>query len=126
MAQKNPHTKCGGFSRLNVLSSFSSLPFLALVFHLSLCFLTSLKPKSGPSNEVIGIYIYIYILQLLKMQNLRQHGKVATRRLHRETPKVGREKVGEQWAQVCLEWWARCKTERTSLKAPSPPAKQIV
>ena len=38
--QKNPHTWCGGFSRFNVLSSFSSLPFLALVFHLSLCFLT--------------------------------------------------------------------------------------
>ena len=34
------HTWCGGFSRFNVLSSFSSLPFLALVFHLSLCFLT--------------------------------------------------------------------------------------
>ena len=54
------HTKCVCFlSRFNVLSSFSSLPFLALVFfYLSLCFLT-LKPQCGPSNEVIGIYIYV-------------------------------------------------------------------
>ena len=62
---ENPHTWCGGFSCFNVLSSFSSLPFLALVFHLSLLLLDFLKPKSGPSNEVIGkkymcIYIYIH------------------------------------------------------------------
>ena len=47
------------FSLFNGLSSFSSLPFLALVFHLSLSLSLSLlldffKPKSGPSNEVIG------------------------------------------------------------------------
>ena len=57
ISKKNTHTHtwCGVFSRVNVLSSFSSLPFLALVFHPSLCFLTfwSLNyPR--PSNEVLG------------------------------------------------------------------------
>ena len=40
MAKKHPHLKGGGFSCFNVSSSFLSLPFSALVFLLSLCFLT--------------------------------------------------------------------------------------
>ena len=38
--KKNPTLGVGFLSRFNVLSSFSSLPFLALFLHLSLCFLT--------------------------------------------------------------------------------------
>ena len=38
--KKHTHTWCGGFSGFDVLSSFSSLPFLDLVFHISLCILT--------------------------------------------------------------------------------------
>ena len=38
--KKHTHTLGGGFSHFNVLSSLSSLPFLTLVVHLSLRFLT--------------------------------------------------------------------------------------
>ena len=61
---KNPHTWCGGFSRFNVLSSFSSLPSLALVFHVSLCFLTfwSLKvPIEWGYRQTFHIHLHISI-----------------------------------------------------------------
>ena len=49
---ENPHTWFVFFSRFNVLSSFSALPFLALNFHTSLRCLDILNTESGPWNEV--------------------------------------------------------------------------
>ena len=59
--QKNPHTWCGGIPGFNVLSSFSSLPLSCLSFSSFPLLLALEKPKSGPSNEVIGMYMFIYI-----------------------------------------------------------------
>ena len=47
MAMKHPHLKGGGFSCFNVSSSSLSLPASALVFLLSLCFLTFLRQKKA-------------------------------------------------------------------------------
>ena len=62
ITQKNPpHLEWGSFtvSMFSLLSLLSqSLPFLALVFHLFPLLLDFLRPKSGPSNEVMGGFSY--------------------------------------------------------------------
>ena len=59
--KKKNHTKCGGFSRFNVFVFFLIFAFSCLIFSAFPPLLDFLKPKSGPSNEVIGIYIYIFV-----------------------------------------------------------------
>ena len=54
------HTWCGVFFHVSMSCLLSHLCLSCLVFSFSLCFLT-LKPQRGPSNEVIGIYIYTHI-----------------------------------------------------------------
>ena len=56
MTQKTPPHLVWGFSRFNVLF-LSHLCLFLPYFFIFPAFLDFLKPKSGPSNEVIGIYI---------------------------------------------------------------------
>ena len=78
ITQKNPHTWCGCFSRFNIWSSSSSLPFLALVFHLFSLLLDFLKPKSDPSNEVIGCSIYLRLDRESFRQTKPENGRFAS------------------------------------------------
>ena len=48
------------------------MPSLALGFHLSLCFSSFLKPKSGPSDEVVGWFVYSFSCRYLAQLGLRQ------------------------------------------------------
>ena len=57
-----------GFFTFPCFVFFLIFPFPCLFVSSSPLLLDSLKPKSGPSNEVIGMYIYIYIWRKKKEQ----------------------------------------------------------